>query len=45
MVHPTEVEKYKGSLKELAEDLAYLRYDKQSEFLKEYAKYIRGQAK
>lgn len=33
MKHPTKIEKYDGSLEELAEDIGNLRYDALAEFL------------
>lgn len=42
--HPTSVEKYLGSLEDLALDLKNMRYDKLTEFLGYLAKHVEAEA-
>lgn len=42
--HPTSVEKYPGSLEDLAIDLKNMRYDKLTEFLGYLAKHVKLEA-
>ncbi|MFH1455376.1 MAG: hypothetical protein ABIF40_00315 [archaeon] len=44
MKHPTEVEKYSGTLEELAVDVCNLRYDRLSDFLRYCSNEIASQA-
>ena len=45
MIHESKVIKYPGTLKELADDIGYLRYDKTAEFIQQLANNLRKQAK
>lgn len=44
MKHPTKIEKYNGSLEELAEDIGNLRYDALRDLMKHLSKKIHDDA-